>query len=227
MERKEDNDQEEYQKCSWKLNDSSSSEEDSNQGQPYNSNVSRIEDFARIQTKEDLLYCLANSSLVMVMDLMDIRVHHFPIEVYDNNNHLSSEYNDALSEQYVLVYCPEFSLIVFVLKGLIQSECNHSVLALAYKVYNNGKTMDKSLDGNGRVKMKMNTDFYEIMDRDTSNQITIYQVKQNTVLFDKMGEYFMKNNVNIIDGTNRLWASNRKQFREIFVEVDEYSEMGL
>ena len=88
--------------------------------------------------------------------------------------------------------------------------------------------MDKSLDGNGngdvKMKMKMNTDFYEIMDRDTGNQITIYQVKQNTVLFDKLGEYFMKNNVNIIDGTNRLWASNRKQFREIFVEVDEYND---
>lgn len=224
MERKEDNNQEEYQKCSWKLNDSSSSEEDSLQGQSHNSIDCRIEDLARIQTKEDLRYCLANSSLVMVIDLMDISVYHYPIEIYDNDNHSSSEYNDALSEQYVLVYCPEFSLIVFVLKGLIQSECNHSVLALAYKVYNNGKTMDKSLDGNGGVKMKMNTDFYEIVDRDTGNQITIYQVKQNTVLFDKLGEYFMKNNVNIIDGTNRLWASNRKQFREIFVEVDEYND---
>lgn len=224
MERKEDNNQEEeYQKCSWKLNDSSSSEEDSQQGKSYSCEYN-VEDLARIQTKEDLLYCLANSSLVMVIDLMDIRVYHYPIEIYDNENHLSSEYNDALSEQYVLVYCPEFSLIVFVLKGLIQSECNYSVLALAYKVFNNGKTMDKSLDGNGTVKIKMNTDFYEIMDRDTGNQITIYQVKQNTVLFDKLGEYFMKNNVNIIDGTNRLWASNRKQFREIFVEVDEYND---
>lgn len=223
MDHKEDNEQE-YQKCGWKLNDSSSSEEDSQQGQSHSCEY-KIEDLARIQTKEDLRYCLMNSSLVMVLDMIDIRVYHFPIEIYDNENHLLSDYNDALSEQYIMVYCPEFSLIVFVLKGLIQSECNHSVLALAYKVFNNGKTMDNSLNGNGAVKM--NTDFYEIMDRDTGNQITIYQVKQNTVLFDKLGEYFMKNSVNIIDGTNRLWASNRKQFREIFVEVDEYNEVGL
>jgi hypothetical protein len=159
---------------------------------------------------------VCNNSVIMIMDVFDVRVNYYSVDEHRQYDQQDYDYNHNLSRHFIAVYCEELSLIVYVLKGLIQSKANVSCIANAYRIYKKRNTQfdnEKSLS----LDNCLVTDFYEIKDEEYGENIVLYPVKPNTVLFDKLTSFFVNGPIEV--DNKSLAGDYMRIFRDIFVEM--------
>lgn len=172
--------------------------------------------YRKFKSQEDFEQYVFNNSVIMIMDIFDVRVNYYSVDEHRQYDQQDYDYNHNLSRHFIAVYCEELSLIVYVLKGLIQSEANVSCIANAYRIYRKRNTQlddDKPLS----LDNYLDTDFYTIRDKACNENIVLYPVKPDTVLFEKLTSFFVNGP---IETDNKSLVGDYKQaFRDIFIET--------